>query len=132
MDKVVHFELPADNIERVQNFYQELFGWEIQQFGEMPYWAVRTVAVDEKMMPKEPGAINGGLLMRDEKTDPGSKNPVIVISVADTADYCKKAEKAGGKVVLSARKVSDMGIYARVQDTEGNVIGLWQEIRKEQ
>ena len=130
MDKVVHFEIPADNVERAQKFYKSLFNWEIQQFGEMPYWAIRTLEVDEKMMPKEKGAINGGMLKRDEKNDPGSKNPVIVISVSNTKEYCKKVEKAGGKVVLPARNVGDMGIYARVKDTEGNIIGLWQDLKK--
>ena len=130
MDKVVHFEMPVDDAERAQKFYKKLFGWEIQKFGEMPYWAVRTVEVDEKMMPKEKGAINGGMLKRDEKNDPGSKNPVIVISVPNTEEYCAKVEKAGGKVVLLARKIGDMGIYARVKDTEGNIIGLWQDLKK--
>jgi len=31
MDKVVHFEIPADNLQRAQNFYGELFGWQINQ-----------------------------------------------------------------------------------------------------
>lgn len=129
MNKVVHFEIPADNVERAQKFYKSLFKWGIEQFGEMPYWAVRTVEVDEKMMPKEKGAINGGMLIRDEKNDPGSKNPVIVISVPNTEEYCKKVEKAGGKIVLPARKIGDMGMYARVKDTEGNIIGLWQDLK---
>ena len=25
MDKVVHFEIPTDNVERVQKFYKDLF-----------------------------------------------------------------------------------------------------------
>ena len=130
MDKVVHFEMPVDDAERAQKFYKKLFGWEIQKFGEMPYWAVRTVEVDEKMIPKEKGAINGGMLMRDERNDPGSSKPVLVVGISNIEEYCKKVEKAGGKIVLPARKISDMGIYARVKDTEGNIIGLWQNLKK--
>ncbi len=26
-------------------------------------------------------------------------------------------------------KVGDMGLYARVTDTEGNLIGVWQDIK---
>ena len=129
MDKVVHFEIPADNVERAQKFYKNMFKWDIQKAGEMPYWIVRTVKVDDKMMPLEAGAINGGMLKRDEKNDPGSSDPVIVIGVSNTEDYCKKVVKAGGKVVLPARKIADMGMYARVKDTEGNIIGLWQELK---
>ncbi len=27
MDNVVHFEIPADDLERAQNFYKSVFGW---------------------------------------------------------------------------------------------------------
>lgn len=83
MDKVVHFELPADNVERAKAFYKNIFGWNIEKAGPMPYWIIHTVAVDEKMMPKESGTINGGMLHRDETNDPGSSKPVLVISVND-------------------------------------------------
>lgn len=129
MDKVVHFEIPADSVERAQKFYKSLFGWDIHKAGEMPYWILTTVKTDEQRMPKERGAINGGMLKRDEEADPGSSNPVLVISVPDAKEYCSKVEKSGGKVILPARNVGDMGVYARVKDTEGNVIGLWQDLK---
>lgn len=130
MDKVVHFEIPADNIERAQKFYQETFGWNIHQFGDMPYWGCSTTESDEKGRPTEPGAINGGMLKRDGENDPGSSNPAIVIGVSNTEEYCKKVEAAGGEVVLPPRKVGDIGVYARVKDTEGNIIGMWQDLQK--
>lgn len=129
MNKVVHFEIPADDVNRAQKFYKDLFDWDIQKAGEMPYWMVKTVETDDNMMPKESGAINGGMLKRDEENDPSGSKPVIVIDVPDAEEYCRKVEQAGGKIVLSARKVGDMGTYARVEDTEGNVIGLWQILK---
>jgi predicted enzyme related to lactoylglutathione lyase len=38
----------------------------------------------------------------------------------------KKVEAAGGKVVTPNTPIPGMGAYARVSDTEGNVIGLFQ------
>ena len=32
--KVVHFEIPADNVERAKTFYMKAFGWEINQYPE--------------------------------------------------------------------------------------------------
>ncbi len=29
---VCHFEIPADDVERAQKFYGELFGWKIEKF----------------------------------------------------------------------------------------------------
>lgn len=43
-------------------------------------------------------------------------------------EYVKKVEGQGGKLVLPKQQVGDMGLYARVSDTEGNVIGLWQDL----
>ena len=34
MNSVVHFEMPYDDRERMANFYQNVFGWQTQMFGE--------------------------------------------------------------------------------------------------
>jgi uncharacterized protein len=130
MNKVVHFEIPFDDAERAQTFYKELFGWNINKAGDMPYWIVHSGPVDEQQMPMESGFINGGMLQRDESNDPSGSKPVLVVKVESIEEHCKNAETMGAKVVLPARKVGDMGIYARIQDTEGNVIGLWQDLKK--
>lgn len=128
MNSVVHFEIPADNLERAEKFYQNAFEWGIQKIplpnGEN-YIIVTTVATDEKQMPKEVGAINGGMMKRT----PDMKGPVIVINVPNVEEHLKKIESAGGKVIMSVQKVMEMGLYARIEDTEGNVIGIWQDLK---
>jgi predicted enzyme related to lactoylglutathione lyase len=126
MDKVVHFEIPADNLDRAKTFYKSLFGWQITDIPEMNYTIVHTVPVDEHQMPKEPGGINGGMMKRSK---PGEQ-PVIVINVASVEESLRKVEKAGGKVVMPKTQVGEMGLYARVTDTEGNVIGLWETLQR--
>lgn len=127
MDKVVHFEIPADNLERAQKFYQDIFGWQIQKvpMPDMEYYIVTAVETDENRMPKETGAINGGMMPR---RIPGEQ-PVIVIDVADINTRLREIEAAGGRVILPVQKVGDMGLYARFRDPEGNVVGLWQDIK---
>ena len=34
MNSVVHFEMPYDDRERMAKFYQNVFGWQTQMFGE--------------------------------------------------------------------------------------------------
>ena len=75
MDKVVHFEIPADNVERAKKFYQETFEWKITPVPQMNYTLLGTVEIDEKNMPREAGAINGGLMERTF----GIKCPVLTI-----------------------------------------------------
>ena len=31
---IVHFEIPADDVERARNFYSTLFGWKIEKIEE--------------------------------------------------------------------------------------------------
>lgn len=125
MDKVVHFEIPYDDLDRVKKFYSGVFGWKINTIPEMNYNMVHTVEVDEKQMPKESGAINGGMYKRDEQS---AKSPVIVINVKSVDEAVKKIKKAGGKITMEKRKVGEIGFYAQVRDTEGNVVGVWEMI----
>ena len=58
MRKVVHFEIPADDVDRAKKFYGSVFGWELQTMpmGNGEYTTVKTTAVDEQtQMPTEPG-----------------------------------------------------------------------------
>ncbi len=126
MDKVVHFEIPADDIERAQKFYSETFGWKMNPVPGMGYTILHTVEVDEKQMPRESGAINGGMMQRRAPVS----SPVVTINVADIDASLKKVEAKGGKIVMEKQKVGDMGYSAYVKDTEGNIIGLWQEIKR--
>ncbi|MFD0748151.1 VOC family protein [Phytohabitans flavus] len=62
--RVVHFEMPADDMERAQTFYREAFGWQLTPMPDMAYTMVVTTPTDEQGMPTESGAINGGLTAR--------------------------------------------------------------------
>lgn len=125
MDKVVHFEVPYDDLERAKKFYSDVFGWHINTMPEMNYNIVHTVEVDEKQMPKSLGAINGGMYKRDDKS---AKSPVIVINVKNIDESLKKIKSMGGKIFREKVSVGNMGLYAQVKDTEGNIIGVWQDI----
>jgi len=126
MNKVVHFEIPYDDQSRAEKFYKDVFGWQISKFPDMDYHMVTTTPSDDKMKPIEPGAINGGLLPKD----PTGGHPVIVIDVPSVEEHIKKVESAGGKTVMPMFKIGEFGLYARVSDTEGNVIGIWQTLVK--
>ena len=127
MDKVTHFHIPVEDMERAKKFYKSIFGWEIKETGMgRDYQLVTTVAVNEKGMPEEPGAINGALYLREKPEE----CPTIVINVPSIDEDLKKIEMAGGRVIWNKSPVGDFGFYAQVADTEGNVIGLWEDVRK--
>jgi predicted enzyme related to lactoylglutathione lyase len=122
MDKVVHFEIPFDDKKRAMKFYAEAFDWKLTDMAEMNYVMAETAAVNEQRMPREPGAINGGLFQRPKE----APHPVIYVGVSSVEQALKKAQAAGGKVVTPLTPIPGMGAYARVTDTEGNVLGLFE------
>ena len=122
MDKVVHFEVPFDDAERATGFYREAFGWQLTSMPQMQYTTVTTSATDEQGRPAEAGAINGGMLARQGPITA----PVITIGVDDLDEAIARVEKLGGKVAIGRLAVGDMGFSAYFHDTEGNLIGLWQ------
>ncbi|HEY2931224.1 MAG TPA: VOC family protein [Acidobacteriota bacterium] len=129
MDKVVHFEIPVDDLARAKKFYGSIFGWNLQDMpmpGGTNYTMATTVPVNEQHVPKEPGAINGGIVQRSGDV----RSSVIVINVGSIDQYSKKITAAGGKVVKPKADVGGMGFYAYVADSEGNVIGLWEDLKK--
>jgi uncharacterized protein len=126
---VVHFEIPADDQERARKFYQEALGWRIDPVPGMDYNMVVTTPMDESTgQPTEAGAINGGLMARE----PDLKNPVITVDVEDINATLQTVESLGGAVVKPKETIPGMGSFAYFQDTEGNVMGLWENLPPEQ
>ena len=126
MDPVVHFEMPAEDRKRMSKFYTKAFGWKTNQLGpEMgEYVLVTTTEVDENMMIKKPGAINGGFFQKTD--DPASQYPSVVIQVDDIKESMKKVEDAGGKVHGEPMEIPNVGWIVSFFDTEGNRVSMLQ------
>ena len=122
MNKVVHFEIPADDTGRAGEFYHKTFGWKLNPFPEMHYTVFHTAPTDDKGMLQEPGSINGGMMERSLEVP----NPVITISVDDIDEALKQVHANGGEMVREKTAIGEMGFVAYFKDTEGNVMGLWQ------
>ncbi|MFC8040165.1 VOC family protein [Paenarthrobacter sp. NPDC057355] len=123
MAAIVHFEIPTDDTERANTFYQNTFGWNLSPMQGMEYTIALTTESDEQTgAPKQPGAINGALFPRTENL----KTPILTIDVTDLDAALAQVEQAGGSVVQGKDAVPTMGWYAYFKDTEGNILGLWQ------
>lgn len=125
MDKVIHFEIPADDVKRAEGFYRDVFGWMANSVPEMQYTVLYTGPTDKQNMPEENGFINGGMMRRGD-----IKNPVITIGVESIKETVEKIEKNGGRIIKKKMDVGDMGYAAYFQDPEGNIMGLWENRKK--
>ena len=120
--RVVHFEVPFDDADRARRFYREVFDWQIQPIPEMGYNMVSTGPVSAEGMPSEPGYIGGGMMQRQQPV----AAPVITLAVDDIDATMRAVEKNGGGSVGEKMAVGDMGFAAYFTDSEGNLMGLWQ------
>jgi predicted enzyme related to lactoylglutathione lyase len=124
---IVHFEIPANNPERLSEFYKNLFGWKIEKvpMGEMGnYWMIETRAGTSQNMEKaqNTAGTNGGML---KKTD-ANQRPVNYVLVESVDDFSKKIQDLGGKIIVPKTPIPNMGAFAVGLDPEGNQIGIFE------
>lgn len=123
---VVHFEMPANDLKRVAEFYRNAFGWDMIQLGpEMGnYLLAGTTDTDENQMVKTPGNINGGFFKYENKT--GWNAPHIVIQVENIQEAVDAVKKAGGQITSEPMDIPGIGTYVSLLDTEGTNVGMLQ------
>lgn len=102
MNRVVHFEIHAKDIDKAQQFYSDVFGWKITNLGPQMgnYCLVETG--ENAPGDKWPG-INGGITPRmgDAPVAGQAVNAfVCTISVDNLDTYIDKVKKAGGTMAL--------------------------------
>ncbi|MEP6910728.1 MAG: VOC family protein [Actinomycetota bacterium] len=107
---VVHFEVSGRDLDKLQSFYGDLFGWKTNKIpGEMPY----------AMVEGEEGGIGGGIGQAPD----GQGHVTFYVAADDPQAMLDKAEQLGGKTILPVTELPEITI-ALFADPEGHVIGL--------
>jgi hypothetical protein len=122
-NRIVHFEIQAENPDRAMKFYKDVFGWDFPKWMDN-YWAVMTAPKDSK----EPG-INGGLLPRPcppPKPEQGTNAFVCTVQVDNFDEIEKKILAAGGKVAMPKFSIQGIAWQGYYLDPEGNTFGIHQ------
>ncbi|NGX28993.1 MAG: hypothetical protein K940chlam1_01185 [Candidatus Anoxychlamydiales bacterium] len=113
---IAWLHIPADNIERAQKFYNEIFGWEFEKIENANQaWLIKGCQPNGK----EDYRLH-------QRRYPG-QTITQGINVSSVEEYAEKVKTAGGKVV-QVMQIPKTGWFAICQDTEGNVFSLWEEI----
>ena len=126
MDPVIHFEMPAEDTERIRKFYENAFGWQTTLLGPEAgdFVLAFTIETDEETrMPKKRGAINGGFY---KKTEPDQRTRLTIL-VEDIQEAIKKVESAGGTLLGEVQEMPGVGLFALFTDPEGNLLTLNQD-----
>ena len=121
---IVHFEIPAEDPEALNKFYNNLFDWNIVS---MPmgdgtnYYMLHTVPTDDQGMTLEPG-VNGGLMKRMAP----EQRTINYIGVESVADYVTKAKSLGATILMDKSPVPGMGWFAQLVDPQGNQFAMFE------
>lgn len=113
MARPVHFEIPADDVQRACDFYSQVFGWVFEDWSEFygrPYVGIITGAEGE------PG-INGAIAAR---VVPGGPGIVLTITCSSISALRPHILIAGGTAEGETYPLRGVGWQARFVDTEGN------------
>ena len=112
-----HLEIPVKDKARAKSFYGEVFGWTFQDIPEMDYTLFHT-----------PGKVVGGGLFSPSEHMPNKLiNYMMVNSIDKTVE---KVTAMGGKSLGPKIEVGGEGTLMHIQDSEGNLIAIWQGASK--
>jgi predicted enzyme related to lactoylglutathione lyase len=117
---IIHFEIPANDAESLSKFYADTFGWkfEKQDVGGMEYWLIATGPRGK--------SVGGGMYKKNGPTD-GPRN---FVNVGDIDASIVTFNSNGGREIMGKQEVPGMGWTYIGVDPEGNMVGLWQEMKK--
>jgi len=112
---VVHWEIMADDGAAAQEFYRQLFDWDVQVHPEMGNYGV--------VQKGDDGGIGGGI---GTKMHPGAPPVLFYVLVDDLDSYLAKAESLGGTTVVPPTPIPGVGSFAMFNDPQGTTIGLFK------
>ena len=113
---VTHFEIYAEDLNNLVQFYRELFGWKIEKAPGIDYFRIDTGSISGK-------AIGGGLLYRPIE---GPRSWVHYVHVDSIDQTIELVENLGGKIVRPKTAVPKTAWYAVAEDPEGNIFAIYQ------
>jgi uncharacterized protein len=114
---VVHFEIIGKDGEKLQSYYSELFGWEIDSGNPMKYGIVPR----EGNVTPEGIGIGGGVATGPEGYE---GHLTFYIEVPDIEASLAKAESLGGTRVMGPDQVMEGLEVGQFTDPEGHLVGL--------
>jgi predicted enzyme related to lactoylglutathione lyase len=116
----VTFEIPARDRERARRFYESVFQWQATDLPDVPFTLLSSL--DEDASSQDGVEIIGGLANHT----PLVKAPVPIITVESIEATCQAVVQAGGGRITERERVGDYGYSTYIQDSEGNVLCLWE------
>lgn len=114
---ICHVEWIVADFEKARAFYTGLFGWEFEAWSENYHVFTAddgfTIALD-----------------KSEKANSGN-SPRVYVEVESIESILNKTQELGGRIVTQKSEIPNIGWYALILDPEGNTVGLYEALHKE-
>jgi len=118
LNRIIHFEIPVDDIKKATDFYARIFGWDMKT--RTGSWGSFTSIETGKS--SETG-INGSFFKKS--TVPQEFHRMInIIEVADINSMMERVKTNGGSIIFGPIDYVDLGKMVYFRDTEGNILGM--------
>ena len=115
-NKLTHFAIHIDDIERAKSFYDGVFDWGFNSYGQNDFLQI-----------KADKTVNGELIgsLQSRKYSPVPEKIIGLecsIGVENIDDIIEKVKNNGGKILMPKTPIPYVGWIAKFLDTEGNLI----------
>jgi hypothetical protein len=107
---VVHWEIGARDAAKLEAFYRDLFGWDID--ASMPEYHLVAAAGE---------GIGGGIMQTQSGVPP---YVTFYVTVDDLDAHLAKAGSLGARTIVPPTPIPNVGAFAMILDPEEHVIGL--------
>lgn len=115
MSRIIHFEIPSADPDIARDFYNKVFGWEMTQWADQPYWLCNT---GDKSKP----GIDGAII---KKRGP-DHHVVNTIEVDNLDNSIRTIEEHGGVIVVPRMPIPGIGWVAYFKDPDQNILGVME------
>jgi len=119
-NKMTHFAIHIDDMERAKDFYGNVFDWAFTSYGPTDFLQIKTDS-------SENGELIGALQVRSYSP---VKEKVIgfecTVSVENVDAILQKVQNQGGKILLQKTAIPYVGWITKFLDTEDNLVCAMQ------
>lgn len=120
INKMTHFAIHTDNIERAKKFYDGVFEWGFSSYGQSDFLQIKADKTE-----------NGELIgaMQSRKYSPVTEKIIgleCTIGVESIDEIIEKVKSNGGQVLMPKTAIPYVGWISKFLDTEGNLICAMQ------
>lgn len=116
INKMTHFAIYIDDIERAKKFYDRVFDWGFNSYGQEDFLQIKADKSGD-------GELIGA--MQSRKYSPVTDKIIgleCTISVENIDQTIEKVKNMGGQVLMPKTVIPYVGYIAKFLDTEGNLI----------